>query len=72
MCADITKCTGVLTTSADGIVGTCEKRETCYRYTAEANQHRQSYFCEAPLKWKSKASLGKQQVCKYYLSIETQ
>ena len=69
--SDITKCTGSLTTAVDGIVGVCEKRDTCYRYTAKANQHRQSYFCEAPVKWESKNSLDKQQVCQYYWPVET-
>lgn len=69
--ADITKCTGVFTTAVDGVVGKCEKRESCYRYTAEANNFWQSYFCEAPVKWKSKDSLDKQQVCDYYWPAET-
>ena len=62
--ADITKCVGVLTTAQDGIVGKCEKRESCYRYTAQANEFRQSYFCEAPLKY-----VDKKQVCDYYYPI---
>ncbi len=36
--ADITMCNGY----------TCKVKETCYRYRAEVNKHRQSYFTESP------------------------
>ncbi len=26
----------------------CPKKDTCYRYTAPVNKHRQSYFTESP------------------------
>lgn len=29
----------------------CPFRDSCYRFTAEANPYRQSYFMEVPLKW---------------------
>lgn len=38
----------------DGVMcdGTgCPMRESCYRYNAEPNPYRQSYFMEVPLKW---------------------
>ena len=35
----------------------CPLRETCYRYTAEANDHRQFWFSVAPFK---------EGTCKYY------
>ena len=38
--ADITKCKGT----------NCPLKETCYRFTAIANEYRQSYFAEVPLK----------------------
>ena len=37
--ADITKCSGLL----------CPYKETCYRYTAKANEY-QSYFTNPPIK----------------------
>jgi hypothetical protein len=37
---DITMCSG------DG----CPLKENCYRYLAEADPYRQSYFAEAPIK----------------------
>ena len=37
--ADITMCRG------EG----CECKLTCYRYVAEPNMHRQSYFVESPI-----------------------
>jgi len=36
--ADITKCEGV----------ECPIKVECYRYTSEANEHRQAYFSESP------------------------
>lgn len=38
--ADITKCEGI----------NCPLKETCYRFTAPDNKHRQSYFVETPIK----------------------
>lgn len=29
----------------------CPMRESCYRYNAEPNPYRQSYFMVVPLKW---------------------
>jgi hypothetical protein len=46
--ADITKCDG------DG----CPRKETCYRFTAEASELRQSYFMNAPIK--------EDNTCEYY------
>ena len=37
---DITMCNGI----------GCEAKETCYRYKAIPNEHRQSYFLEPPIK----------------------
>ena len=39
--SDICKCEGT----------GCPFRDSCYRFTAEANPYRQSYFMEVPLKW---------------------
>lgn len=39
--SDICKCDGT----------SCPLRDSCYRFTAEANPYRQSYFMEVPLKW---------------------
>lgn len=39
--SDITMCEGT----------GCPFRDSCYRFTAEANPYRQSYFMEVPLKW---------------------
>lgn len=36
--ADITKCEGL----------DCPLKEKCYRFTAKANEYRQSYFVEPP------------------------
>ena len=38
--ADITMCNGT----------NCPKKEECYRFTVQANEYRQSYFCEVPFK----------------------
>lgn len=38
--ADITKCSGK----------DCPFKEVCYRYTATANEFRQSFFVEPPIK----------------------
>jgi len=38
--ADITMCKGLW----------CPKKERCYRFTAKANESRQSYFSKIPLK----------------------
>lgn len=38
--SDITKCKGT----------DCPVNEHCYRYTAKANEFRQSYFVEPPIK----------------------
>jgi hypothetical protein len=38
--ADITMCSG----------GGCPMKNNCYRHTATANEYRQSYFCEVPVK----------------------
>ena len=38
--ADITKCTGK----------NCKLKESCFRYTSKANEYRQSYFTEDPIK----------------------
>ena len=37
--ADITMCLGQM----------CAKKETCYRFTATPNEHRQSYFVAPPI-----------------------
>lgn len=39
--SDICKCSG----------DNCPVKESCYRYTAEANEHWQSYFTETPGKY---------------------
>ena len=39
--SDICKCYGT----------GCPFKDSCYRFTAEANPYRQSYFMEVPLKW---------------------
>jgi hypothetical protein len=44
---DITMCKGI----------GCEAKETCYRYKAEPNEYRQSYFLESPIENNG---------CKYY------
>lgn len=46
--ADITKCSGQVVIPEHGLIRHCHKRDTCYRFTATANEHRQSYFCIAP------------------------
>lgn len=46
--SDITKCDGA----------GCPLRESCYRFTAEANSYRQSYFMEVPLKWLDFSQIG--------------
>lgn len=38
--SDITMCSGT----------NCPKKEECYRFTAYANEHRQSWFNEPPFK----------------------
>lgn len=38
--ADITMCIGT----------NCPQKESCYRFTAKANEYRQSYFTEPPIK----------------------
>ena len=38
--ADITMCKGT----------DCPHKQTCYRYTAKANEYRQAYFIEPPIK----------------------
>ena len=38
--ADITMCEGK----------DCNLKESCYRYKAKANEYRQSYFTESPIK----------------------
>jgi hypothetical protein len=50
--ADISKCTGK----------DCPKKESCYRFTAKVNEHRQSYFGEIPLK--------EDDTCDYYWNNE--
>jgi hypothetical protein len=45
---DISMCTG------EG----CPRKETCYRFTAEASEFRQSYFINAPIK--------EDNTCEYY------
>jgi len=37
--ADITMCRGI----------GCHQKDTCYRFTAEANEYRQSYFVKEPM-----------------------
>lgn len=49
--ADISMCMGL----------GCEKKSTCYRYTATPNEYRQSYFMNVPVK----VADGKQ-VCEHY------
>lgn len=44
--SDITMCEGT----------GCPFRDSCYRYNAEPNPYRQSYFMEVPLKLQVKAS----------------
>ena len=39
----------------------CEFKDSCYRYTAEPNEWRQTYFSEAPYK-----VINGEQRCKYY------
>ena len=51
--ADITMCEGK----------GCEIKDTCYRYKAKPNKHRQSYFMEPPIK---------DSVCEYYWNFEGQ
>ena len=49
--ADITMCEGKR----------CKSKHTCYRYKAEPNIFRQSYFMESPIK---------DSVCEYYWKFE--
>lgn len=53
--ADITMCTGK----------DCPLKESCYRYTANANEHWQSYFMEPPV------VKGEEISCDYYWENET-
>lgn len=46
--SDICKCEGT----------GCPMSSSCYRFTAEANPYRQSYFMEVPLKWLDIAKIG--------------
>lgn len=48
--ADITKCEGT----------NCPMKQTCYRFTAEPNPYRQSYFMTIPLK--VDVSVGSQRI----------
>lgn len=50
---DITMCPG----------GDCPKRNRCYRYKAEPNEHRQSYFSGLPIEIKDNGKYGD---CEYY------
>lgn len=51
--ADITKCKGV-----EGVT----KCDSCYRQTAKANEHYQSYFTSAPIQ----NPHGKNPICTWY------
>ena len=53
--ADITKCSDE----------ECPMKETCYRYTAKANEYRQSYFTNSP---KVKKLTGYD--CDYYWKVK--
>jgi len=48
--SDIAKCTGE----------NCKVKETCYRYTATANEFMQSYFFNPPI------IKGEKATCEYY------
>ena len=38
--------------------GDCHQKDRCYRYTAEPNPYRQSYFCDPPME--------EDKQCKYF------
>lgn len=46
--ADVTKCLGIKAFGTKGNV-VCPHKDSCYRYTAEANEYWQSYFAVIPL-----------------------
>jgi len=52
--ADITMCTGE----------DCPLKESCYRFTANASEHWQSYFTEPPI------IKGEEVTCEYYWEIK--
>lgn len=54
--ADITKCQGI----------GCPSKEECYRFKAEENSFRQSYFVNAPYELKESGDV----ICKYFWSME--
>lgn len=45
-------------------------KETCYRYTAEPNPYRQSYFAETPLEKISFIGGPEQDWCDYFIKNE--
>lgn len=51
--SDITKCSGSYVNKTYQLASDCECpfRDKCHRFTATSHQYRQSYFCEAPLKF---------------------
>ena len=47
--ADVTMCSGLKHNFDTHKNTVCKARETCYRYKAKPNEHRQSYFDDAPI-----------------------
>lgn len=59
--ADITMCPGIK----------CPAKEVCYRYSADRNYYRQSYFVNTPLKGFGKDTKGKTVVyCDYFYEFK--
>jgi len=54
--SDITMCKGQM------LEITCQRKESCYRFTAIPNEYRQSYYSVAPLI----IDENKQQQCSHY------
>lgn len=48
----------------------CPLRNDCYRYTAEPNPYRQSYFAETPLEKISFIGGPEQDWCDYFIKNE--
>ena len=46
--ADITMCQGVKRDNDHNVTQECPMKDNCYRYTATANEYRQSWFMVIP------------------------
>lgn len=67
---DITCCTGrnnhcENSDDNSGTAGVCPQRDNCYRFTAEPNPYRQSYFVVAPFATPENIVDNK---CRYFIS----